>query len=70
MTIKKYMSCLRLKHKQKRGKQVVFLMILNGEGWHYITVKKLIALLRGIISKRHCEFLSLPELPLLFRNEK
>ena len=29
-------------------KNVSLLMIPNGEGWNYITVKKLLALLKGI----------------------
>ena len=36
------------KHNSNREKQVIILMIPNGKGWHYITVKKLSALLRGI----------------------
>ena len=31
-------------------------MILNREGWYYLAVKKLSALLRGITSKRHGDF--------------
>ena len=34
-------------------------MISNGEGLHYITVKKVPALLRGITSKHHGDFLFL-----------
>ena len=36
-------------------KQVILLMILNEEGCHYLAVKKLSALLRGITSK-HGDF--------------
>ena len=32
------------KHNSNREKQVILLMIPNGEGWCYITVKKLSAL--------------------------
>ena len=39
-----------------REKQVILLMIPNGEGWHYLAVKKLSALLRGITSKHHGDF--------------
>ena len=42
--------------KYKSWKQVILLMILNGEGWHYLAVKKLSALLRGIMSKYHNYF--------------
>ena len=31
-------------------------MIQNGEGWHYLAVKRLSALLRGITSKHQCDF--------------
>ena len=31
-------------------------MIPNGEGWHYIAVKRLPVLLRGITSKHHGDF--------------
>ena len=31
-------------------------MIPNGEGWHYLTVQKLSALLRGITSEDHGDF--------------
>ena len=37
-------------------KQVILLMILNEEKWHYLTVKKLSALLRGITVKHHGDF--------------
>ena len=39
-----------------REKQVVVLMIPNGEGWNYIEVKKLPALLRGITWKHYANF--------------
>ena len=42
--------------KYKSWKQVILLMILNGEGWHYLAVKELSALLRGIMSKYHNYF--------------
>ena len=44
------------KHNSNREKQAILLMIPNGEGWHYITVKQLPALLRGITSKHHGDF--------------
>ena len=37
-------------------KQVILLMIPNGEEWHYVSVKKLSAFLRGITSKHHNDF--------------
>ena len=33
-------------------------MIQNGEGWHYLAVKKLSALLRSITSQHHDDFFS------------
>ena len=37
------------KHNSNREKQAIFLMISNGEKlWHYLAVKNLLVLLRGI----------------------
>ena len=47
------------KHNRIREKQVILLMIPNGERWHYLTVKKLSALLRGITSQHHDDFFCL-----------
>ena len=53
------------KHNSNREKQVILLIILNkekrkakseGQRWHYLVVKKLSALLRGITSKQHGDF--------------
>ena len=45
------------KHNPNREKQVILLMISNGEKrWRYLAVKKLSALLRGITSKHHGDF--------------
>ena len=44
------------KHNPNRETQVTTLMILNIEGWHYLAVKKLPPLLRGIMSKHYGEF--------------
>ena len=44
------------KHNSNREKQVIFLMILNGEKRHYLAVKKLLELLRGITSKHRGDF--------------
>ena len=32
------------KHNSNREKQVILLIITNGEKWHYLAVKKLLAL--------------------------
>ena len=37
-------------------KQVILLMIPNRETWHYLAVKKLLTLLRGITSKNNGNF--------------
>ena len=47
------------KHNSNLEKQVILLMIPNGEGWHYPAVKKLSALLTAITSKHHGDFYSL-----------
>ena len=44
------------KRNSNREKQVIFLMILNAEGWHYIAAKKLLVLLRRITSIHHGNF--------------
>ena len=43
------------KYNSNREKQVILLMILEG-GWHYLAVKELSALSRGITSKHHSDF--------------
>ena len=44
------------KCKSNHEKQVIILMIPNGEGWHYLAVKELSALLRGITPKNNGDF--------------
>ena len=44
------------KHNSNCKKQVIFLIIPNGEGWHYLAVKKLSVLLRGVTSKHFIDF--------------
>ena len=44
------------KHNLNREKQVILLIISNGEKWHYLSVKKLSALLREIKSKHYGDF--------------
>ena len=45
------------KHNSNREKQVILLMISNGEElWHYLAVKNPSALLRGITSKHYGDF--------------
>ena len=47
---KKINIAYKSKHNLTREKQVILLMISNGEKWHYLTVKNLSGLLRGITS--------------------
>ena len=44
------------KHNSNREKQVILLMIPNGEGWHCLAVKKLSAFLKGITCKHKGDF--------------
>ena len=44
------------KYNSNREKQIVLLMILNREGWHYLAGKKLSALIGGIMPKCHRAF--------------
>ena len=45
------------KHSSSSEKQVIPLMIPNGEGWHYLAVKNTRALSRGITSKNNGDFI-------------
>ena len=47
---KKIHVAYRSKHNVTREKQVILLMISNGENWHYLVVKSLPGLLKGITS--------------------
>ena len=51
-------------------KEVIFLMISNEEGWHYLAVKKLLALLREIVYKYHGDFYCLNCLHLFATESK
>ena len=44
------------KHNLTRENQIILLMITDGEKWHYLTVKNLSGLLRGITSNRAGDF--------------
>ena len=44
------------KYNFNRENQVTLLMITDGEKWHYLAVKRLSALFRGITSKREGDF--------------
>ena len=44
------------KYNLTRENQVIFLMITDGEKWHYLAVKSLSALLRGVTGSNHGDF--------------
>ena len=46
------------KHNLTREKQVILLMITNGEKWHYLAVKRLSGLLRGATSNNNGDFIT------------
>ena len=50
---KKIEVAYKSKYNLTREKQVILLMISNGENWHYLTVKTLSRLLRGITSNTY-----------------
>ena len=45
-----------IQNNLKRENQVILLMITDGEKWHYLAVKKLSALFKGITSKHKEDF--------------
>ena len=44
------------KDSLKRENQVILVMIIDSEKWHYLAVKKLFALFRGVTSKHDRDF--------------
>ena len=44
------------KYNSKRNNQVILLMITDGEKWHYLAVKSISRLLRGITSNHNGDF--------------
>ena len=53
---KKIHIAYKSKHNLTREKQVILLMISNGENWHYLIVKSLPGLLKGITSNHKEDF--------------
>ena len=53
---KKIQVAYKSKHNLTREKQVILLMISNGENWHYIIAKRLHGLLKGITSSHNEDF--------------
>ena len=44
--------------KKKKYVQLIFQKLIRKEGWHYLAVKMLPALLRGITSKHNGDFIA------------
>ena len=53
---KKIQVAYKSKHNVTCDKQVILLMISNGENWHYLVVKNLPGLLKGITSSHNEDF--------------
>ena len=53
---KKINIAYKSKHNLTLEKQIILLMITNGEKWHYLVVKNLSGLLRGITSNHNADF--------------
>ena len=53
---KKIEITYKSKHNLTREKQIILLMICNGENWHYLVVKSLSGLLTGITSNHKEDF--------------
>ena len=53
---KKIRLAYKSKHNFMRENQVVLLMVTEGKKWHYLTVKRVSALLRGITSNHNRDF--------------
>ena len=67
---KKICHAYKSKYNSTRENQVILLIITDGEKWHYLAVKSLSALLRGIISKHKEDFYCLTCFrPYTTRNE-
>ena len=54
---KKIHIAYKSKHNLTREKEVILLMISNGENWHYLVVKSLPGLLKGITSNHKEDFI-------------
>ena len=53
---KKIRPAYKSKHNFNRENQVILLMITDGKKWHYLAIKSLSALLRGITSNHNRDF--------------
>ena len=52
--LKKIHVAYRSKHNLTREKQIILLMISNGEKWHYLTVKNLSGLTSNYAGDFYC----------------
>ena len=50
---KQIIHAYKSKYNDKRNDKIILLMITDGEKWHYLAVKSLPALFRGITSNRN-----------------
>ena len=62
---KKVEIAYKSKYNLIRDKQIILLMTSNGENWHYLVVKNLSRLLRGISSNHDGDYYCLKLFPLL-----
>ena len=53
---KKIQLAYRSKYNLTHNKPIILLMITNGEKWHYLVVKNLSGLLRGVTSNHNADF--------------
>ena len=53
---KKNEIAYKSKYNLVRDNQIILLMISNGENWHYLAVKRLSRLLRGITSNHDGDY--------------
>ena len=56
LSTKKIEIAYKSKYNLIRDKQIILLMISNGENWHYLVVKSLSRLLRGISSNHNSDY--------------
>ena len=66
---RKIQVAYKSKHNLTRENQIILLMITDGEKWHYLVVKNLSGLLRGITSSHKEDFYCLNCFPS-YRTEK
>ena len=50
-----YLACI-LKHNLNQERETILIMVLNGEGWYHLAIRKLSALKREVTSKHGGNF--------------